>query len=621
VSTDGQDPNFEELLTYLKRSRGFDFTGYKRTSLSRRIRKRMQAVNIERFSDYTDYLEVHPDEFAHLFNTILINVTDFFRDPPVWDYLATEIVPRVVAAKKNGDSIRIWSAGCASGQEAYTLAIAMAVGVDVFRERVKIYGTDIDLDALNQARQAVYAAREIEGIKPELLAKYFEKSADRYSFRKELRRSVIFGRHDLFQDAPISRLDLLICRNTLMYFNAESQGRILDRFHFAVAEGGYLLLGKGEMLLARNDSFVPVDLKRRVFTKVATNGNRRNLWIAQRNDGPAPASPLINHVRVREAAFDASPIPQVVVDPQGVLTLANLPARTQFSLSVRDFGEPLHELDLAVRPVELKPLIDTAFAENRSVQLKDVEWQRGNGDVNYLDVQVLPLRDTGNGLLGVSVSYVNVTNTRMLQEDLQRANQELESAYEELQSSNEELETTNEELQSTVEELETTNEELQSTNEELETMNEELHSANEELQTINEELRQRSDELNQVNTFLQSILGSFRGGVVVVDRDLLVLVWNHKTEDLWGLRAEEVQGKNFLNLDIGLPVHELKQPIRTCLAGDKPPADLGVDAVNRRGKPIHCRVNCAPLIGAGGETRGVILLMEETDGADSSPPP
>jgi two-component system CheB/CheR fusion protein len=358
-----------------------------------------------------------------------------------------------------------------------------------------------------------------------------------------------------------------------------------------------------------------VDLKRRVFAKAAANGGRRSLWsYTHRVDAVVPPSPLINHVRVREAAFDTAPVPQIVIDAQGVLTLANGPARTQFNLANKDLGQPLSDLELSYRPVELRPLLDQALSDGRAVVNREVEWRRAGTEPDYLDVQVVPLRDTGNGLLGVSVTFANITATRRLQEDLQRANRELESAYEELQSSNEELETTNEELQSTVEELETTNEELQSTNEELETMNEELQSANEELQTINEELRQRSDELNQVNTFLQSILGSFRGGVVVVDRDLLVLVWNHRAEDLWGLRAEEVQGKNFLNLDIGLPVEQLKQPVRACLAGEAVPADMAVAAINRRGKSITCRINCAPLVGVGGEIRGVILLMEEPDG-------
>ena len=177
-----------------------------------------------------------------------------------------------------------------------------------------------------------------------------------------------------------------------------------------------------------------------------------------------------------------------------------------------------------------------------------------------------------------------------MQEELQQANQELEMAYEELQSTNEELETTNEELQSTVEELETTNEELQSTNEELETMNEELQSTNEELQTINDELRHRSDELNQVNGFLESILTSLRSAVVVVNRDLLIQIWNNKAEDLWGLRFDEVKSEHFLNLDIGLPVGELRQPIRDCLNAESQLFEIILDATNRRGRMMQCKV-------------------------------
>src|SRR5262249_59110967 len=202
------DPVFDDLLTYLRRNRGFDFSGYKRTSLERRIRKRMEAVGIGTFSDYVDYLEGHPDEFVHLFNTILINVTSFFRDPQVWEYLGSEVVPRIVAAKRDSEPLRVWSAGCASGAEAYTLGIilAEALGLDAFRERVKIYGTDIDNDALNQARQAAYSDKDLEEIPKDLQEKYFEFVGNRRMFRKDLRRNGIFGLHDLMQDAPISRL-------------------------------------------------------------------------------------------------------------------------------------------------------------------------------------------------------------------------------------------------------------------------------------------------------------------------------------------------------------------------------------------------------------------------------
>jgi len=209
-----------------------------------------------------------------------------------------------------------------------------------------------------------------------------------------------------------------------------------------------------------------------------------------------------------------------------------------------------------------------------------------------------------------------VTRYKRLQEELEHSNQELETAYEELQSTNEELETTNEELQSTIEELETTNEELQSTNEELETINEELQSTNEELQTINEELRRRTEELNQVNSFLESILTSMRGGVVVLDQDLRIQVWNYKAEDLWGLRAAEVNEKNFLNLDIGLPVDQLRNMIRSCLSKESESGEVTLDATNRRGKAIECKVTCTPLRSTNDEIRGVILHMEEIKKGD-----
>ncbi len=215
--------------------------------------------------------------------------------------------------------------------------------------------------------------------------------------------------------------------------------------------------------------------------------------------------------------------------------------------------------------------------------------------------------------IGVGIVFNDQTRYFKLQEELQRNQQELETAYEELQSANEELETTNEELQSTNEELETTNEELQSSNEELETMNEELQSTNEELSTINEELRQRTEELNQTNVFLQSILGSLHGGVAVLDPKQNVISWNRKAEDLWGLRADEVQGRSFMSLDIGLPVEKIKTAVRACFIAESEYEEVTVDAVNRRGKTIRCRVTCTPIVGASKERHGTILMMEELE--------
>jgi two-component system CheB/CheR fusion protein len=613
-----EDARFENLLLFLQQQRGFDFTGYKRPSLMRRVLRRMHTLGLSGFDAYCDYLQVHPDEFALLFNTILINVTSFFRDSYAWDYLAKNVVPDILAGKAAHEPVRVWSAGCAAGQEAYSIAmlLAEAVGAEAFRERVKVYATDADEEALTQARLATYSAKEVEDVPEPLLKRYFEPSNARYVFRADLRRSVIFGRHDLVSDAPISRLDLLVCRNTLMYFNAETQARILQRFHFALngydGRPGYLFLGRAEMMLAQSHLFATKDLKCRVFLKVPVPGARPRLPLAKLTEpnGEPPNIMSLNE-RLRELALHDSTDARILVDANGTLALANNRARLLFSLSPKDVGRPLQDLEISYRPVELRSLIEQAYAEHRPVTRANVERHFPDGQSHYLDVLVSPLFDEAHQALGVGITFIDVTRSHRLQEELQRSREEIQTANEELQSSNEELETTNEELQSSNEELETTNEELQSTNEELETMNEELQSTNEELQTVNEDLRQRTEELNQSNSFLQSVLSSMRGAAIVVNRELNVLVWNHRAEDLWGLRQDEVQGRSVLNLDIGLPVGELRAPMRACMNDGAEYKEIVLDAVNRRGKSIRCRIACTPLLAPDRKREGVILMMDE----------
>ena len=599
---------FENLLSYLKASRGFDFTAYKRSSLMRRTLVRMQNIGVSGFANYQDYLQVDPEEFTRLFNTILINVTGFFRDPPAWEYVADSILPGLIGPPEATNQIRVWSAGCASGEEAYTIAMLLAeqLGVEQFRERVKIYATDVDEEALNEARVASYDERSTKEVPSELLRKYFEPQNGRLVFSKELRRSVIFGRHDLIQDAPISRVNLLICRNCMMYFNAETQTRILSRFQFALLPGGVLFLGRAETLLSRAPVFAPVDVKRRIFVKQERNGQGNRLMeLRDENGGSSP--------RLRDAAADLGPVAQLVVDREGIVLQVNQQLRSLFGLTSRDVGRPLQDLELSYRPVELRSALEQAYLERRPVIQTDASWLAPGGSQTYLDLQIVPVPDSSGTFVGAVITFVDVSHQRRLRDELNRTTQELETALEELQSTNEELETTNEELQSTVEELETTNEELQSTNEELETMNEELQSTNEELQTINEEAKDRSDEVSELNAFLESIFTSLRGGVAVVDRDLQVRKWNSRAEDMWGLRSDEAVQRNFLNLDIGLPTERLRAPIRNTLNGE--PAELVLDATNRRGKPVRLKVTCIPLVSPTKQTvSGVILLMEPTDG-------
>ncbi len=622
------DASFEKLLAHLKETRGFDFTGYKRSSLTRRVERRLAQVGVGDYSEYLDYLEVHTEEFTALFNTILINVTSFFRDPEAWEYLRAEILARVLSAKTPDGMIRVWSAGCASGEEAYTLAmiLAEALGVDEFRERVKIYATDVDEESLAHARHATYDARQIRTVPEELLIHYFDQVGGRFSFRKDLRRSVIFGRNDLVQDAPISKVDLLVCRNALMYFNAETQSRILSRLHFALAPAGVLFLGKAEMLLSHTELFQPIDLKRRVFRKVPVPVPLTGPYLGEQ---PLPqARPQVRGLDLlRQAALLASPVAQVVVTADGLIALCNRQAEALLGVSSRDVGRQFSDITLSYRPVELRRYIEQAHLERRTIRVADIEYTRGV-ETLHLDIQVSPLADTDAGLLGVILIFHDITDSRRLREELEQTNRQLETAYEELQSTNEELETTNEELQSTVEELETTNEELQSSNEELETMNEELQSTNDELQAINDELRDRTGDLAHAKRFLETILTGLHAGVAVLDAEMRVLVWNRRAEDLWGLRQDEILGQHFLNLDIGLPTQQLRSLIRRTLSAENGPREVVLSAVNRRGRTILVRVSGSPLNGTDGLTNGTILIMEqdgspqtEDAGSESAGPP
>jgi two-component system, chemotaxis family, CheB/CheR fusion protein len=604
-------PPFEALLHYLRQTRGFDFTSYKRTTLCRRVAKRMAEVQVGSFDTYVDYLEVHTDEFAQLFDTVLINVTAFFRDPEVWATVASDVIPKIAADKASGEAIRIWSAGCASGEEAYTLAVlfAEALGVEEVRARVKIYATDLDEGALSAARQGAYSPRVTEALSPELREKYFEAADKRYVFRQDLRRSIIFGRHDLTVDAPISRLDLLVCRNTLMYLNAEAQHGVLERLSFALNPEGFLLLGRAEMLLSHPGLFQPVDMKARVFQKIGAGQPK-----APRPKGDAMASTVAaaGIRQLRDFAFDATPLALILVNLDGTVTAVNDHARAMFGVHSRDVGRPLKDLEVSFRPVELRSRIEQAYAERRLIQVRSIERSFPTGPPQYLDVAIQPLPANGEGQpVGVLIGYTDVTANNLLQVELKRSSQELETAYEELQSANEELETSNEELQATVEELETTNEELQSANEELETMNEELQATNEELETTNEELRSRGSELDKTNSFLVSVLASEPAAVVALDHALRVQSWNGAAVELWGLRAEEVAGKPLFGLDFGLmPAEGLLRMISACRDQESPREELLLQATNRRGRHLSIRVIATPLVVEDGSA-GVILLMQE----------
>jgi two-component system, chemotaxis family, CheB/CheR fusion protein len=610
-NTPDESTELEPLLEYLRDSRGFDFSGYKRATLERRIRKRMGEVEVESYEDYIGYLEANPREFSELFNTILINVTGFFRDPEAWEYLRDEVLPELVEAVPDDEQIRVWSAGCASGEEAYTAAICLleVLGEETFKRRVKIYATDIDEEALAEARAAVYPEKALEDLPPEIVEKYFVENGRGFGFRPDLRRSVIFGRNELLQDAPISRIDLLICRNVLMYFTVEAQTRILSQLNFALRDRGFLFLGKSEMLVRHSDFFTPVDIKRRVFRRIP----RRNIGERVQAIGDAAFGDEAiarRHADLREAAASIGPVARLVVDSQRFLVDANNRAAELFSIGPADIGRPLQDLEVSYRPLELRSPLDRAFEGGQPIAAGRVEWGEVPNE-RILEVEITPIAGLGQAPMGAAITFADVTEFARLAAEHGNSKRELETAYEELQSTVEELETTNEELQSTNEELETTNEELQSANEELQTMNEELTSTNDELEAMNDEQRRHTEELDRLNLFLEGILGNLGVGVAVVDRENKIQLWNANSQDLWGLRPDEVEGVDLLTLDIGLPVAELREPLEDAVSSSHKSSDLTLDSVNRRGRAFQCEVRVMPLFSASQGLYGGIVLMRE----------
>ena len=344
-----------------------------------------------------------------------------------------------------------------------------------------------------------------------------------------------------------------------------------------------LFLGRAETMIAQPGAFTPIDLKRRLSAKVQNSGAARERYPSAL--GPEDADPATRPpASLQELALDSVPTPQITIDTTGNLVNANERARVLFDIAPADLGRPLRDLKISYRPADLRTLLDHVFAERRPASLKDIEWPSMVGESRWMDLHVVPLlAPRGRAILGASISFIDVSAAKRLQHELERANRELETAYEELQS----------------------------TNEELETMNEELQSTNEELHTTNDELRVRSDDLNQANTFLESILSSLRGAVVVVDSEMKVLAWNPVAEEYWGLREDEVRSRNVLSLDIGLPTERLKQPLRACIQGTKDSVQLTLDAVNRRGRAMTCHVAVSPLVTRDNHTHGAILLMEE----------
>lgn len=434
---------FEALLDYLKQNCSYDLTGYKDGTLMRRLQCRMQQLNIENYGNYLQYLQNHPDECVPLLNTILINYSGFFRDRHSWDYLANKIIPQIITSKQSDELIRVWSAGCASGQEVYTLImlLAEALGIEQYLQRVQVFATDIDQDTLSQARLASYSDKEVMGIPRELLSKYFEQTEQRYVFDSKVRRTIIFGSHDLAKNAPMSKIDLLVCRNVLIYFKPETQTKTLVRFHFALRDNGFLFLGNSEGLSDNRYIFTPVSLKHRIFAKGQKLTLQEYLLLRPQTHNKKTVDPLTTQIHIWKTAFETSPFAQIAVDRSGCLLVANEQAYTLFGLNNSDIGAQLQDLEVG-RLVDLwafvgqlardAPKGSIARRERHLLTQKNIEWITNNG-TTYLDIYIASISDPNGRLLGTNLTFVDVKHNIWLEDEIERLNSVLAKVTQKLQ--------------------------------------------------------------------------------------------------------------------------------------------------------------------------------------------
>jgi two-component system, chemotaxis family, CheB/CheR fusion protein len=541
--------SLQEILTYIKVQTQVDFRSYKLGSLLRRLQRRMTTLHIATLDAYYDYLRASPAEVTRLLNTLLINVTEFFRDPEAYAFLKTDILPRLIAKAREQDRVlRFWAAGCATGEEAYSLAMLLAdlLGSELDAWAIKIFATDLDEEAIAFARRGYYATSLLENVPDAYRTRFFARTDVGYRITAPLRQMVTFGEHDLSRNGPFPRIDLVVCRNVLIYFNVELQNLVLNNFAFALQPDGYLFLGRSEGVHSSQANYTVINKKWKIYQWTGTEIPRPishdiskalpapgRLGLVVRpitNPGSPDATGAIPNelVQLRHAnqlLLRFLPMGIIVIDRHYRLLTAN--AAVRHLLGITEMGEVVDFLH-AVRGIPydvVRSAIDTVFRDKTTVSLPEVELDAqmgGTGDFVSMIITAMEPQSSLPELVAISV--LNITESaltrrrlettqaeqaRLLTElhtvnrQLHERNRDLVDSNDALQAANEELVLTQEELQASIEEFETTNEELQAANEELETINEETQAINEELQTTNLELSARTLELQVTTTRLR----------------------------------------------------------------------------------------------------------------------
>lgn len=579
-------PHLTRIAAILRNRTGHDFNGYKHNTFFRRIQRRMHVAQKKTVEDYLEYLRAEPDEAQNLFNDLLIGVTQFFRDQKEFEFLAREVVPRLFAGKGASDHLRVWVLGCATGEEAYSIAILLRehmAGLDVV-PHVQIFATDIDNGALAMARVGRYPASEVKGMPPERLARWFVKEGETFCVTKELREMCIFSQHNLIKDAPFSRLDLVSCRNLLIYLNAELQERVIPLFHFALRPGGFLFLGSSENVTKHGKLFAPVDRRFRIFRHVdsarrilpefplgatADRHMSGRVSIAARSP-PASAAALTKQAeRVMERY---APAYMIVDENHDVLHFSG---RTGRFIDPSTGHASLNVLALVHRDLrmDLRTALHKAESDGGPVRIGGLKVdQNGKSMVVTLAVEPLdgaagqPRRFAVILQDGPSASEAEAAEAappagNVPDEHVRRLEEELRVTRDRLQATIEELESTNEELKASNEEYQSVNEELQSSNEELETSKEELQSLNEELQTVNGELASRVEELGRANSDLKNLLESTQIATIFLDNELRIKSFTPAIGEIFHV-IESDTGRPIAHIARRVAYEDLEQDVR-----------------------------------------------------------
>ena len=580
---EGAQDVVRRILSYLRARTQHDFSNYKRPTIVRRLMRRMQINRRDSLEDYFAYLRDNVEEARALFDDLLISVTTFFRDNSAFVALAEHVIPELFERQDGGESIRVWVAGCATGEEAYSIAILLleeAARRETLPD-IQIFATDLDASALTTAREGRYPAVIEADVSEQRLKRFFSREGDNYRIKKEARGLIVFAAHSVLKDPPFSRLDLVSCRNLLIYLQRDVQNQLLATLHYALKPGGYLFLGSVETVDARPSLFRIVDRKARIFQAVEGKSERLALSprpplipaFAAPRVGRAASPPAASGAAVRHGrALGEMAPPTVLVDAD--YRLLNLSETAGRYLMMRA-GPPSQDLTQIVRP-ELR--LDVGAALRRAFEKGEPTLSgpipvRFNGAPHDVILNVRPVtrgRASGEALvmfiegastLGAPGGIDSAAPTDAMISDLR---EDLTLAQDQLRSSRQDHEATNEELRAANEELQSINEEYRSTSEELETSKEELQSMNEELQTLNAELKAKLDDATHANSDLQNLIAATEGGTLFLDSQLRIRRFTPRITDLFNIAPGD-EGRLITDFTHKLKYDSLVEDVRTVL--------------------------------------------------------